>query len=324
LKGWQMGDMNSRVAHILTLPRLQQLAKPAKFRRLLGKYAFGTLATIPAIAFLVAFIFYPSVQAVRYSTMDWIGVGPIKEYVGLENYEDIFVSGRFPNSLKVNLVFAMITVPLTVGTGFLLAAVIQRRVRGWRLFKVAWFMPVMMPGVVVAILWSSAVYAPTLGLLDSLFNLVNLPTPESGWLATPGLALLAICITAIWWSTGWAMIVLLAGMERIPQEIYEAAMIDGASSAELVRFITFPLVRPVLGAVLTLQVIFSLKVFDIVYIMTTGGPADQTLVMGLLMYRLAFYSNRFSVACAVAVLMLVIISAISLTQNRLFPIEQSV
>ena len=163
-----------------------------------------------------------------------------------------------------------------------------------------------------------AVFAPNVGGVDALLAALGLPTPTQGWLGTPDLAMVAIIITALWAGTGWPMLILAAGMERIPRDFYDAAAIDGAGGIAMTRHITFPLVRPVLAAVVTLELIFGLKVFDLVFVMTGGGPANYTRTLTILMYNLGFTSGRFGAAAAIAVLMVLTIVPVALIQRYLF------
>ncbi len=134
--------------------------------------------------------------------------------------------------------------------------------------------------------------------------------------------MLAIVVTATWASAGWPMIIFIAGMSRIPQELYEAGKVDGATGYQLMRHVTFPLLKPVLAAVVTLQIIFSLKAFDIIFVMTAGGPGTSTRVLPMAMYDWSFYSLRYGYGSAIAVLMLIGITSIALIQRRLFSMDR--
>jgi raffinose/stachyose/melibiose transport system permease protein len=285
-------------------------------------YGFGTLAVAPSLLLLVIYIFYPAIEAVRMSTHDWGGVGPYRDFVGLQNYQDLFETGEFQNAFKVNLVYAAFVVPLPVAIGFLLAAAIHNRVKTWQFLKVVWFVPVVVPSVVIALLFSGAIFMPTIGALDSLAVWLGLPTPVNGWLGDRNLAMLAVVVTSSWHSAGWPMIIFIAGMSRIPQELYESGKVDGATGYQLMRHITFPLLKPVLAAVVTLQVIFSLKAFDIIFVMTEGGPGGATSVLPIAMYEWSFFSVRFGFGAAIAVLMLIGITSIALLQRRFLAIDR--
>ena len=297
-------------------PHREGIAKsPAS--RWLSANALGTLAMVPAGLMMVGLIFIPFALVIGLSFTSWTGLGPIPLPETIRNYTGILASDSFVRALKVTVVYAIGSGVLTIAIGFILAALIRARLKGWRFYKVVWFIPVLLPGAVIAVLWSSAIFEPGFGALDQLLELVHLPTPTQGWLGDPNLAVFAIIATAIWAYTGWPMLILLAAMERIPQDFYDAANVDGASSAATIWYVTMPMVRPVLAGVATLQLIFGLKAFDIVFVLTNGGPASATRVLSLLMYTDAFTAGRFGLGSAIAVLMVVIIVPAALLQQRL-------
>jgi len=273
---------------------------------------------LPAFVMMALFLVVPLIVVVYISLTNWTGLGPISSAKGLQNYTRVLGGAEFFESLRVTIVYTLSAGLGAIVLGFGLAVLIRQRLRGWRFYRVAWFIPVLVPGTVTGILWSSAVFAPNVGAVDALLSVIGLPTPVLGWLGTPDLAMVAIVITALWAGTGWPMLLLLAAMERIPRDYYDAASIDGAGPLALTRHITFPLVRPVLAAVVTLELIFGLKVFDLVFVMTGGGPANYTRTLTILMYNLGFTSGRFGVAGAIAVLMVGIIVPVALIQRYLF------
>lgn len=279
--------------------------------------ALGTLAMAPAGLMMFGLIFVPFALVIALSFTTWTGLGPIPLPETIRNYSGILANDSFLRALKVTVVYAIGTGVLTITIGFVLAALVRARLKGWRFYKVVWFIPVLLPGAVIAVLWSSAIFEPGFGALDQLLQLVHLPTPTQGWLGDPNLAVFAIIATAIWAYTGWPMLILLAAMERIPQDFYDAANVDGASAAATIWYVTMPMVRPVLAGVATLQLIFGLKAFDIVFVLTNGGPASATRVLSLLMYTDAFTAGRFGLGSAIAVLMVVIIVPAALLQQRL-------
>jgi ABC-type sugar transport system permease subunit len=279
--------------------------------------ALGTLAMAPAGLMMLGLIFVPFALVIALSFTTWTGLGPVPLPETIRNYSGIFANDSFVRAFKVTVVYAIGSGVLTITIGFILAALIRARLRGWRLYKIVWFIPVLLPGAVIAVLWSSAIFEPGFGALDQLLQLVHLPTPAQGWLGDPNLAVGAIIVTAIWAYTGWPMLILLAAMERIPQDFFDAANVDGASAMATTWYITMPMVRPVLAGVATLQLIFGLKAFDIVFVLTNGGPASATRVLSLLMYTDAFTAGRFGLGSAIAVLMVVIIVPAALLQQRL-------
>lgn len=273
---------------------------------------------LPAFVMMFLFLLVPVIVVLYISLTNWTGLGEIPDPRGTQNYTRVLGGSDFYEALRVTIVYTVVAGFGSIAIGFGLAALIRQRLRGWRFYRVAWFIPVLVPGTVTAILFSSAIFAPNVGAVDALLAALGLPTPTQGWLGTPDLAMAAIVMTALWAGTGWPMLILVAAMERIPRDYYDAASIDGADGLAMTRHITLPLVRPVLAAVVTLELIFGLKVFDLVYVMTGGGPADYTRTLTILQYNLGFTSGRFGVAAAIAVLMILIIVPVALIQRYLF------
>ncbi len=280
---------------------------------------FGLAAIAPAAGCMVGFLILPAIVIAAISLTNWIGIGPIEKIVGLRNYRFIVDQGGFPDSLRITATYTVVMTVTTTVLGFVLASLIHRRLRGWRVYKVAWFVPVLIPGTVTAILWSGGVFAPSIGALDTIAARSGLPVPESGWLGEPGFALGAVIVTAVWAYTGWPMLLMSAALEKIPRDYFEAAAIDGAGWLATTWRVTLPSMAPVIATVLTLQLVFGLKVFDIVYVMTGGGPSNYTRVLSVLMWQWAFPSGRFAIGAAVAVLMILIITPLALLQRRLHP-----
>ena len=264
----------------------------------------------------------PTVLVVLISATNWLGIGPIRKFVGLANYSTILGNGAYLNALRVTVVYTLaLTVASTV-IGFVLASIIQLRLRGWRFYKVAWFVPIMLPGTVIAILWAGGVFAASSGFLDSASTALGLPIPDSGWLGDSLHAQLAIIITGIWATAGWPMLILSAAMEKIPKDYFEAASIDGATWWQRTRFITVPIMWPVISIVLTLQVVFGLKAFDLAYVMTAGGPVNSTATIGLLMWQAAIGNGNFAVGSAAAVLIILTIVPLTVLQRRLTSVSR--
>jgi ABC-type sugar transport system permease subunit len=178
----------------------------------------------------------------------------------------------------------------------------------------------MLPMTVTGALWAR-IYETNYGLLNTLLRTVGLDHLASAWLGDVNLSLWAIVAVSIWQFSGFPMIVLLAAIENISQEIHEAATLDGVNEWQRIRYLTLPLIRPVLFSISMLQIIFSLKVFDLVWIMTKGGPGESSSVLGTYLYRKAFELRSYGYASAVAVIMFVVIFAITYAYQRLIKIE---
>ena len=273
----------------------------------------GILFLLPAFSLILIFIAYPLVRSLYLSLFEWNGI-TTPDFVGLENFKYLFQDRSFFNALQNTIVLAILTTIGIVGIGFLLAVAIERRVRGWSFFKFIYFLPVMLSLTVVGMLWGELL-DPTFGAINVFLKAIGIDSPPV-WLGDPNLALYAIAGITVWQYTGFAMIVLLAAMENIPADIHDAATIDGISGWGRITHIIFPLVKPVLAVLVMLQIIFSMKTFDIVWVMTQGGPGEATSVLGVYLYKNAFVYTHFGYSSAIAVVMTVIIFGLSMVYQH--------
>ena len=268
----------------------------------------------PAILLLLLFLAYPLANSLMLSFYKWKGLGA-RKFVGLANFEALLDDRFFWGSTWHTLVFALVVTLGTVGIGYLLATVISRRVRGWRAFRVGFYLPVMLSVVVVAALWVR-IYEFNWGLLNTLLRAIGLDVLALPWLADVKYALAAVIIVPIWQYAGFPMIVILAAIEGIPQDLHDAATIDGVSEWQRTWGLIFPLVRPVVASISILQIIFSLKVFDLVWVMTKGSPGNSTAVLGTFLFRQGFETQKYGYASAVAVVMFLIVFTLTYLFQR--------
>jgi ABC-type sugar transport system permease subunit len=277
------------------------------------KARMAYLFLAPAFLLLIIFIAYPLVQSLFLSLYEWNGITQPK-FVGLLNFKFLMEDSTFLLALKNTVLFSLLTTAGTVIIGFLLAVAVERRVMGWSLFKVIYFLPVMMSFTVVGLLWGR-LYDPTFGPINLLLKAVGVAKPPI-WLGEPHLALYAIIAVTIWQYSGFPMIVFLAAMENIPLDLHDAATMDGVNTWQRIVNLIFPMVKQVFAVIVMLQIIFSLKVFDIIWVMTQGGPGESTTVLGVYLYRNGFVYTYFGYGSTVAVMMTIIIVAMSLVYQR--------
>ena len=278
------------------------------------------LFLLPAYLLMLVFLAYPLVRSLLLSMYEWNGINR-PEFVGLENFRRIITEDdTFYQALKNNVIFSVLTTGGTVILGFLLALSIERRVRGWNLFKVIYFLPVMMSSTVVGLLWGR-LFDPTYGPINALARSLGWANPPV-WLGSPGVALYAIIVVTIWQYAGFPMIMFLSAIENIPLDINDAATLDGVTWWQRALRVTLPLVMHVVLVMVMVQLIFSFKVFDIIWAMTSGGPGGATTVLGIYLYRSAFEFTEFGYGSAVAVLMFIIIFVMSTVYLRLFRPDQ--
>jgi raffinose/stachyose/melibiose transport system permease protein len=289
-------------------------------RKRINKSGFWYLLLAPACVFLLIFMAYPLMATSVISLFSWDGLKPMK-FVGLDNFVRILEDDVFWKSVWHTIAYSIIVPGVDVGLGLVLAYTVSRRVKGWRIFRFGYYIPAMLSVTVVAKLWVY-LYEPNLGAINELLRRIGLEALTQIWLSDVHISLLSVMIVPIWQYLGFPFIVLLAGIEGVPQDLHDAATVDGAGEWERFRFITIPLIKPVLASVAMLQLIFSMKVFDVIWVMTRGGPADSTSVLATYMYRQAFSRSAFGIASAIAVVMFGTIFTITYVYQRFTRLEE--
>jgi multiple sugar transport system permease protein len=263
----------------------------------------------PLLIYLV-WIIAPMFYTFYLSVTDWDGISPELTYVGLKNFESLFGSlgktlpSAFQYSLINNLRWLIVFITVPVGIGLFLAILLNRDIRGDRVFKVGIFLPQVLSFAVVALIWAW-VYHPRDGLINSFLVSIGVEDPP-GWLADKELAIWAIIIAASWRQIGYIMILYVAGLKNIDPTLMDASKVDGANGWETFRFVVFPLLAPITTIVVIISVIDSLRAFDLVQIMTRGGPANSSSVLANLMYIQAFNNYRMGQGAATAVVLFAI------------------
>lgn len=273
----------------------------------------GFLFILPAMLYFTAFAFYPMANAFWLSLHDYDLLSPPR-WAGLRNYEFLMNSTPFMNSLRTTAIYAFgISVPIWI-ISLVLALILNQNIRFRTFFRTVFFAPIVMPLVVLAVIWT-LLYHP-FGPINSVVMapLFNQTIP---WLNSNQHALLAVVILAIWRAAGYYGVIFLAGLQSIPNEFYEAARLDGAGSWSLFRFITFPLLRPTTLFVVVVSIINALRHFDVIWIMTGGGPGDATRVLSVLIYETGWGFLRMGRASAMSVVLFSIALIFTVVQLRL-------
>ncbi|AQX16593.1 sugar ABC transporter permease [Tessaracoccus lapidicaptus] len=273
------------------------------------------LYVLPAFLVYGLFLLYPLIRAGQFSLYDWPGFGP-SEFVGPGNYVDLLGDRRFRDAVGHALTLIVFYSILPLVVGLVLAAILRRgRVRGLGFFRVVIFMPQVIALVVVAVAWHQ-IYSPT-GLLNDVLRALGLGELARGWLGDPNLALPAVGMIGFWLSTGLVMLLLLAGMGRIPNDLYEAARLDGAGPVREFFAISLPSVKAEITTALVLTIIAALKTFDLVYVTTSGGPGTATTVPSYEVYNRAFNLKEVGSASAVAIVLTVLVFGINVVISRI-------
>lgn len=269
---------------------------------------YGLFLAIPILCIAVFYI-YPVVDTVITSFQNWDGLSPHRRYAGWRNYLSLFNQDRFLNSLLNNLRWLIFYVIAPTTAGLCLALLVNRLTRAEGLFKVIYFLPFTIPPVAVAAIWRW-LYEPSAGLITSVLDIVGLGFLAQNWLGNPSIVTYSIMGAALWWSTGFSFIIFYAGLQNLPQELIEAARIDGASAWQTFWKITFPLLWPSTAIALGLSSVDAMRLFDIVWAMTAGGPAYSSDVLATQMYDVAFGRLNMGEASAIAVCLFIIAALI--------------
>lgn len=290
-------------------------APAGRRRRRLG--AFGLtpyLLLAPALLVYATFLLYPLGRAVQISLYDWDGL-TLATFVGLDNYVDVVTDPQLREAFWHALVLIFFFAILPLAIGLVLAALLVRaQVRGLAFFRTVVFLPQVIAMVVVAVAWRQ-IYAPE-GELNRLLDAVGLGGLTRAWLGDFTWTLPAVGFVGTWVSTGLVTVLLMAGMARVPTDLYEAATLDGAGAVRSFFAISVPSVRAEIVVALTLTIIAALKTFDLVYVTTRGGPGTSTTVPSWEVFQRAFREGQVGSAAAVAIVLTVLIFAINLAVNR--------
>lgn len=289
---------------------------PAKNRireTLLSRGAmFAYVFILPYVVFFTIFRIVPALYGIVLSFGEYSLAGQLR-LSGLENYVRLFQDEVFWNSLRVTAIYAVLAIPLSIVVSLLMAQLCNRTLRGMSIYRSLFFLPVVTSPVLSGIIfvWIFSGAGPISAGLE-VFGI------ELGsWLQSRLLVLPALALVAAWSSFGYNMLILLAGMLAIPSDYYEAAGLDGANAWERFRYVTLPLLKPSLFFVLVLETVKSFQAFDIIYVMTGGGPAHDSYTLTYMIYDQGFGYSEFGYASAVGVVLLVITLILSLIQRRL-------
>lgn len=260
----------------------------------------------PALLGMLIFIIIPIFFSFGLSFAKWDLLNPI-QFVGLDNYKEIFTEPLFGKILLNTVVFALATSFFGVIIPLILAAIMNSKIRGADFFKTAYFLPFITPMIVIGIVWEW-IFDPNIGLLNKVLQV------HINWLYDPHWAMPALIIVSVWKLIGYNMIIFLSGLSGISNSMFEAAKIDGANPVETFFYVTIPLLSPTIFFVVIITAVSSFQVFDLIYLMTQGGPLDSTNVLVYAIYKNAFEYFNAGKASAIAYVLFVIILVLTLLQ----------
>ncbi|PNR96395.1 carbohydrate ABC transporter permease [Petrotoga olearia] len=278
----------------------------------------GLLFVLPGLISYLAWTLYPIIKSFIMSLYKWnINPNIPNKFIGLENYTQLFQDPKFYAALKNTIFYTLITVPGQMVFGFLVALLLNRKMKGQTLFRLLYYLPVITSWVIVSILFQY-LFAARGGLVNFLLkDLLHMIQKDVPWLSNPKTAMIPIYTLGIWKGIGWSMLIFLAGLQGIPKQLYEAASLDGANSWQTTTKITLPLMVPTIMFELVMLTIGGFNVFLSVYVMTGGGPMGSTEVLSSYMFKEAFDYFHFGYGSAISVIFFIIVFTIAQIQRKL-------
>lgn len=279
------------------------------------------LFILPAFVIFTVFFVYPCASSFYLSFTDWDGVAQVKNFIGFRNFISAFTNkdifSVFPNTFY----YAILNTLLINFFSFFLALALNRSSALTNILRVVYYVPIILSGIVVGFVFQQ-IFAPVfkvetmqMGALNGLLHLLGLDSLMHNWLGEKATAMNCVLLVSLWQYLGFHALIYFANMQSIPKDLYEAADIDGVKTFQKLRYITWPMLAPALTINLTLLTIGSLKVFDLMYSLTKGGPGGTTKVIGLAIYEQAFYLRKVGYGSALSVILAVIVFIITILLN---------
>ncbi|RHR24389.1 sugar ABC transporter permease [Clostridium sp. AF19-22AC] len=259
------------------------------------------LFMFPTMFLMAVFVVVPICMSAYYSLLDWDGIGK-GTFIGFQNYIDLVADERFLNSVKNSLLYAACSLLIQLPVSLILAIIVANVRRGEKVYRTTFFIPVIISSVVIGQLWQK-IFNGDYGLLNAFLSVLGIPGQD--WLGQESTALAAAFIPNLWQYIGYHMLIMYAGIKSISPDINEAARIDGANKVQIAWKITIPLLKPILQVCVTFSLIGALKIFDLIYVLTGGGPFFSTEVPTIYMYKTIFDSFRYGYGSAIAIFVII-------------------
>lgn len=294
--------------------RVPRRSRPRLTPRTLREWTWFVVLAGPNVALLAVFIYRPLALNVANSTLNWNLGSDTAVQVGAQNYVDWFTDPASWRIVLTTVVFTLATVAGSMVLGLWLATVLNRRLVGRGLARTATLAPYVMPGVAIGIMWLF-VFDPNYGLVNGLLRAVGLSGPN--WYNDPGWALTMLVVVYLWQNTGYTALIYLAGLQAVPRELLDAAAIDGAGSGATFRRIVLPLLSPTTLFLAVTSTINSFQCFDLIKVMTDGGPLESTVTLVYSVYQEAFVNGRAGYGSAVATILFALMLVLALAQMKL-------
>ena len=294
-----------------TLTLKQNIARPRKRRSQLKKYLVAYSFILPNLLGFAIFTLIPMVFSLVLAFMNWDGANQIS-WAGLDNFRQLLRDETFGISLRNTILFVAANVPLTLLASLGLAMLLNQPIRGRNLFRTTFFFPYVASLVAVAVVWN-LLFFPSAGPVNQVLMALGVETPPR-WTASVDWALPTVTFVSIWKGMGYYMIIYLAALQGIPSSLYEAASVDGANAWQRFRHITLPMLTPATFFISVMLTIASFKIFDLIIVMTGGGPGRATNVLVVHIYNTAFREFRFGYSSAIAMVLLAFVLGITAVQ----------
>lgn len=263
------------------------------------------LFLLPALVIYSFYNLYGIIRTFIYSTMKWSGLSPEMDFIGLANYQTLIKDSHVWHALGNNLILVTVSIIFQISFGLILAVIINSKIRGRKLFRTIYFMPMLLSTVATGILWV-LMFDPYYGLVNQLLGIVGLSSLQQAWIGQTSTAMGAVLFVVCWQYIPQYMILISAGMANISEDVYEAATIDGANKLQQFKSITLPLLAPTLRISAVLALVGSLKYFDLIYVMTEGGPDGVTDVLATYMYKKGFVESNLGYGSTIATFMFIV------------------
>ena len=265
------------------------------------RHRAGLWFVLPAFLFYCVFFAFPFLASIGLSFTTWNGIG-WPSFSGLANWVRFVGDGEALSALWHNVIWVVIGTAVPILVGLCVAVLLWSGARGSMVYRTIYFLPMVLSPVVVAVIWSW-IYNPLFGLLNTALRAVGLGDLATGWLGEPSTALYAVLATAIWSYLGFCIVVLYAGLQKVNTELVDAARVDGASASQRFRNVIVPQIRPVLTMVIVYTVIGGFNVFDVVWVMTGGGPNNASEVIATYTYEVAFRNSEYGYGATLSMVM---------------------
>ncbi|MBI5305296.1 MAG: sugar ABC transporter permease [Chloroflexi bacterium] len=291
-------------------------ARNSFFTRWLDKNKTGFLFVLPALIFYTIFFFVPILNTIYYSFVRWNGAAPTMQWVGLANYAQMFQDTQLWSAFQHNVTWIIAGTLAPIAIALPLALLVTNISRGRLFYQTAFFMPHILSNVVVAVIWGW-IYSPQFGLLNAALRNLGLDSWTRGWLGNPQTALFAIVAAAVWHYIGFCLVIFVAGLQDVDVTLIEAAKMDGANELQRFFHVIIPQMRHVLNMVIVYTLIGGFNVFDIVRVMTDGGPAGNTELIGTYAYKMSFRTLNIGYGATISVLIMVLSLGASIVYNLL-------